>query len=124
MDHLPKSSRVQENVARLCDVGGMEVVVVLDLLQVVVLQGHQETQQGRTRDLERSQQVSLLQDPAEKKGFMQLQNQKRLNYLKVVQVSTLESLIKLLAVKTSNPQELLSPPITSSNSTTESVWTP
>ena len=111
-------------MARLCDVGGMEVVVVLDLLQIVVLQGHQETQQGRTRDLERSQQVSLLQDPAEKKGFMQLQNQKRLNYLKVVQVSTLESLIKLLAVKTSNPQELLSPPIPSSNSTTKSVSTP
>ena len=66
MDHLPKSSRVEENVARLCDVGGMEVVVVLDLLQVVVLQGHQETQQGRTRDLERSQQVSLLEDPAGK----------------------------------------------------------
>ena len=102
----------------------MEVVVVLDLLQVVVLQGHQETQQGRTRDLERSQQVSLLQDPAGKRGFVQLHNQKRINYLKVVQVSTLESLIKLLAVKTSNPQELLSPPITSSNSTTESVWTP
>ena len=40
-------------MARLCDVGGMEVVVVLDLLQVVVLQGHQETQQGRTRDLKR-----------------------------------------------------------------------
>ena len=68
MDHLPKSSRIQENVARLCDVGGMEVVVVLDLLQVVVLQGHQETQQGRTRDLERSQQVSLLEDPADKRG--------------------------------------------------------
>ena len=55
---------------------------------------------------------------------MQLHIQKRINYLKVVQVSTLESLIKLLAVKTSNPQELLSPPITSSNSTTQSVWTP
>ena len=66
MDHLPESSRVQENVARLCDVGGMEVVVVLDLLQIVVLQGHQETQQGRTRDLERSQQVPLLEDPVQK----------------------------------------------------------
>ena len=52
-------------MARLCDVGGMEVVVVLDLLKVVVLQGHQETQQGRTRDLERSQQVSLLEDPVQ-----------------------------------------------------------
>ena len=103
----------------------MEVVVVLDLLKVVVLQGHQETQQGRTRDLERSQQVSFLEDPAEKRGGVHATSQsKRINYLKVVQVSTLESLIKLLAVKTSNPQELLSPPITSSNSTTESVWTP
>ena len=48
----------------------------------------------------------------------------RVNYLKVVQVSTLESLIKLLAVKTSNPQELLKLPITSSNCILECVSTP
>ena len=69
MDHLSKSSRVQENVARLCDVGGMEVVVVLDLLQVVVLQGHQEAEQGGGRDLEGAQEVSLLQDPENIKDF-------------------------------------------------------
>ena len=63
MDHLPKSSRVEEDVARLCDVGGMEVVVVLDLLQVVVLQGHQEAEQGGGRDLEGAQEVPFLQDP-------------------------------------------------------------
>ena len=57
-------------MARLCDVGGMEVVVVLDLLQVVVLKRHQETQQGRTGDLERSQQVSLLENPVQKTGCM------------------------------------------------------
>ena len=69
MDHLPKSSRVQENVARLCDVGGMEVVVVLDLLQVVVLQGHQEAEQGGSWDLEGAKEVSLLQNPENIKDF-------------------------------------------------------
>ena len=47
-----------------------------------------------------------------------------MNYLKVVQVSTLESLIKLLAVKTSKPQVLLRLPITSSNCILECVSTP
>ena len=63
MDHLSKGGRVEKDVARLGDVSCMQVVVVLDLLQVVVLQGHQEAEQGGRRDLERAQQVSLLQDP-------------------------------------------------------------
>ena len=53
-------------MARLGDVGCMQVVVVLDLLQVVVLQGHQEAEQGGGRDLEGAQEVSLLQDPEER----------------------------------------------------------
>ena len=63
MDHLSKGSRVEKDMAGLGDVGCMQVVVVLDLLQVVVLQGHQEAEQGGGRDLEGVQQVSLLQDP-------------------------------------------------------------
>ena len=54
-------------MARLGDVGCMQVVVVLDLLQVVVLQGHQEAEQGGGRDLEGAQEVSLLQDPGGEK---------------------------------------------------------
>ena len=47
-----------------------------------------------------------------------------MNYLKVVQVRTLESLIKLLAVNTSRPQVQLRLPITSSNCIGECVSTP
>ena len=50
-------------MARLGHVRCMQVVVVLDLLQVVVLQGHQEAEQGGGRDLEGVQEISLLQDP-------------------------------------------------------------
>ena len=121
MDHLSKSSRVEKDVDRLGNVSCMQVVVVLDLLQVVVLQGHQEAEQGGGRDLEGAQEVSLLQDPEQK---VEGQLQDEVNYLKVVQVSTLESLIKLLAVKTSKPQVLLRLPITSSNCTLECVSTP
>ena len=53
-------------MARLGHVRCMQVVVVLDLLQVVVLQGHQEAEQGGGRDLEGAQEVSLLQDPEHK----------------------------------------------------------
>ena len=67
MNHLSKGGRVEKDMARLGDVGCMQVVVVLDLLQVVVLQGHQEAEQGGGRDLEGAQQVSLLQDPEGKK---------------------------------------------------------
>ena len=63
MYHLSKGSRVEKDMARLGDIGCMQVVVVLDLLQVVVLQGHQEAKQGGGRDLEGVEQVSLLQDP-------------------------------------------------------------
>ena len=66
MDHLSKGSRVEKDMARLGDVGCMQVVVVLDLLQVVVLQGHQEAEQGGGRDMEGVQQVSLLQNPKHK----------------------------------------------------------
>ena len=66
MDHLSKSSRVEKDVDRLGDISCMQVVVVLDLLQVVVLQGHQEAEQGGGRDLEGAQEVSLLQDPEQK----------------------------------------------------------
>ena len=55
-------------MARLGDVGCMQVVVVLDLLEVVVLQGHQEAEEGGGRDLEGAQEVSLLQDPERTKG--------------------------------------------------------
>ena len=61
-NHLSKGSRVEKEVARLGDVGCMEVVVVLDILQVVVLQGHQEAKQGRSWDLEGAKEISLLQD--------------------------------------------------------------
>ena len=66
MDHLSKGGRVEKDMARLGDVGCMQVVMVLDLLEVVVLQGHQETEQGGGRDLEGAQEVSLLQDPKNK----------------------------------------------------------
>ena len=65
-DHLSKGSRVEKDMARLGDVRCVQVVVVLDLLQVVVLQGHQEAEQGGGRDLEGAQKVSLLQDPEQK----------------------------------------------------------
>ena len=55
MDNLSKGGRVEKDMARLGDVGCMQVVVVLDLLQVVVLQGHQEAEQGGGRDLEGAQ---------------------------------------------------------------------
>ena len=61
-NHLLKGRRVEEDMTRLGDVGCMEVVVVLDILQVVVLQGHQEAKQGRGWDLEGAKEVSLLQD--------------------------------------------------------------
>ena len=94
-------------MARLGDVGCMQVVVVLDLLQVVVLQGHQEAEQGGGRDLEGAQKVSLLQDPEQKVQGCR----RKVNYLKVVQVSTLESLITLLAENTSKPHTVLTPSI-------------
>ena len=47
----------------------MEVVVVLDILQVVVLQGHQEAEQGGSWDLEGAKEVSLLQNPENIKDF-------------------------------------------------------
>ena len=56
-------------MARLGDVGCMEVVVVLDILQVVVLQGHQEAEQGGSWDLEGAKEVSLLQNPENIKDF-------------------------------------------------------
>ena len=56
-------------MTRLGDVGCMEVVVVLDILQVVVLQGHQEAKQGRSWDLEGAKEVSLLQNPENIKDF-------------------------------------------------------
>ena len=68
-NHLSKGSRVEKEVARLGDVGCMEVVVVLDILQVVVLQGHQEAEQGGSWDLEGSKEVSLLQNPENIKDF-------------------------------------------------------
>ena len=61
-NHLLKGRRVEEDMTRLGDVGCMEVVVVLDILQVVVLQGHQEAKQGRSWDLEGAKEISLLQD--------------------------------------------------------------
>ena len=61
-NYLLKGRRVEEDMTRLGDVGCMEVVVVLDILQVVVLQGHQEAKQGRSWDLEGAKEVSLLQD--------------------------------------------------------------
>ena len=56
-------------MTRLGDVGCMEVVVVLDILQVVVLQGHQEAEQGGSWDLEGAKEVSLLQDPVNIRDF-------------------------------------------------------
>ena len=56
-------------MTRLGDVGCMEVVVVLDILQVVVLQGHQEAEQGGSWDLEGAKEVSLLQNPENIKDF-------------------------------------------------------
>ena len=111
MDHLSKGGRVEKDMARLGDVGCMQVVVVLDLLQVVVLQGHQEAEQGGGRDLEGAQQVSLLQDPEGEKRFKASCRRRGNFYLKVVQVRTLESLITLLAENTSRPQAVLTPPI-------------
>ena len=61
-NHLLKGRRVEEDMTRLGDVGCMEVVVVLDILQVVVLQGHQEAKQRGSWDLEGAKEVSLLQD--------------------------------------------------------------
>ena len=72
-DHLSKGSRVEKDMARLGDVRCVQVVVVLDLLQVVVLQGHQEAEQGGGRDLEGAQKVSLLQDPEQKVRGSRLQ---------------------------------------------------
>ena len=68
-NHLLKGRRVEEDMTRLGDVGCMEVVVVLDILQVVVLQGHQEAKQGGSWDLEGAKEVSLLQDPENIKDF-------------------------------------------------------
>ena len=68
-NHLLKGRRVEEDMTRLGDVGCMEVVVVLDILQVVVLQGHQEAKQGRSWDLEGAKEVSLLQNPENIKDF-------------------------------------------------------
>ena len=45
------------------------MVVVLDILQVVVLQGHQEAKQGGSWDLEGAKEVSLLQNPENIKDF-------------------------------------------------------
>ena len=56
-------------MTRLGDVGCMEVVVVLDILQVVVLQGHQEAKQRGSWDLEGAKEVSLLQNPENIKDF-------------------------------------------------------
>ena len=50
-------------MAGLGDVGGVQVVVVLHVLQVVVLQGHEEAHQGGGGDLEDGEQVPLLEDP-------------------------------------------------------------
>ena len=61
MDHLSKGSRVEKDMARLGDVRCVQVVVVLDLLQVVVLQGHQEVDQGPPRDTERSRDIPILE---------------------------------------------------------------
>ena len=68
-NHLSKGSRVEKEVARLGDVGCMQVVVVLDILQVVVLQGHQEAEQGGSWDLESAKEVPLLQNPENIKDF-------------------------------------------------------
>ena len=68
-NHLLKGRRFEEDMTRLVDVGCMEVVVVLDILQVVVLQGHQEAKQGGSWDLEGAKEVSLLQNPENIKDF-------------------------------------------------------
>ena len=68
-NHLLKGRRVEEDMTRLGDVSCMEVVVVLDILQVVVLQGHQEAKQGGSWDLEGAKEVSLLQNPENIKDF-------------------------------------------------------
>ena len=68
-NYLLKGRRVEEDMTRLGDVGCMEVVVVLDILQVVVLQGHQEAEQGGSWDLEGAKEVSLLQNPENIKDF-------------------------------------------------------
>jgi hypothetical protein len=55
-------------MARLGDVGCVQVIVVLDILEVVVLEGHQEGEEGGGRDLEGGEQAALLQDPGRAVG--------------------------------------------------------
>ena len=62
--YLLECCRVEEYVTGLGDISSVEVVVVGHVLEVVVLQGHQEAQQSPRGHRERPQQVSLLEDPA------------------------------------------------------------
>ena len=57
-----ESGAVEENVGGVEDVGGVDAVMVGDVADVVVAQGHEERQQRLLGDLEGVAQVAILQE--------------------------------------------------------------
>jgi hypothetical protein len=56
-----KSRTIQQDVSRLGDVGGVQAVVVGNVLQVVILQGHQKADENVARNFELLHQITFLE---------------------------------------------------------------
>ena len=56
-----KCRTIQQDVSRLGDVGGVQAVVVGNVLQVVILQGHQEADENVARNFELLHQITFLE---------------------------------------------------------------